>query len=532
MKTLVYSLLIIFFLQFSQIIFAGTLHGDYDGTASRKFYVGVYRDTGFQLVDSAMISEAGTLSVPLKNDWQGVIIVACGDYEPSWQEAFQNANPETSLQFVFDGQDIEYKTSWRNQSYGKYLQYGKGCEATLASKILQAKLSALQERMFYMEKLMAVTMEGDAFNASLQEEFTRSVKVFNIFCDSIARQSPLGSFMRLYANMYKQQAAPAEISLSERPAWLAQHMFEACDLQNPMTANVPLFQEMIRQYLYLNTPVGMETVEKIEESRQTALERLQEQCNFRLPVPASREEKLREEILTTVKMEELYPSPDYREIVGGWLPLYETGSGKYRGLFAEDMITVLDKIQTPEIYTGFAKDLLNICAQFGWDKESNYIAEYLVRNTSRLENPAGIIQRAIAGIRVQSGNPAPPVVGAQGISPLRVDNQTGQRVLLVFYENGCGHCDQIIAELKRDYELYKYRGIRIVTIAADTDEMVYNFHAGKYPWPDKLCDFKGLEGENFKNYGVTGTPAIYLIDENGNIEGQFANLEKTGILNE
>ncbi|MCL2652055.1 MAG: thioredoxin family protein, partial [Candidatus Azobacteroides sp.] len=73
------------------------------------------------------------------------------------------------------------------------------------------------------------------------------------------------------------------------------------------------------------------------------------------------------------------------------------------------------------------------------------------------------------------------------------------------------------------------KGIRVISIAADHDENVFEYHAKDFPWTDKLCDYQGFEGNNFKNYGVVATPTIYLIDENGNIQGKFATLQETGL---
>ena len=495
------------------------LRGDYGGTVSRKFYIGVYRDKAFQLVDSLMISDAGILTVPLQNDWRGVIIVACGDYESSWQTAFQNANPETSLQFVFDGQDIEYQTSWRHQSYPAYLKYGKGSESTIVLKELKMNLGRIQEKTYYMEKLLEKTSRESDFYKALQEELSKMATQFNTFCDSISADLPVQSFMRLYVQQFKQVVPSADLPMEQRPAWMAQHLFDYCDLQNPLTVHVPLFADKIRHYLYLNMPVGMTPSEDIERSQKEALERLQAECSFPLPMLQSREQQMREQILAA-DMDELYSAPEYRDVVNSWLGFYN--SGKFRSMFSEDMLTVLDKVNNAEIFTGFANDLLTICTQFGWDDDGAQIASYLSENTARLQNPTGIIQRAVASGKLQPGKPAPAIVGLDddARSPL-----ASMKTLLVFYESGCNHCNQVITQLTQDYEEYRSNNIRVVTISSDNDKDVYEYHASTYPWPDKLCDFKGYAGENFQNYGILGTPTMFLIDENGTIQGQYVKLE-------
>ncbi len=528
-----------------------TLHGDYGGDASKKFYIGVYRESGFQLVDSVFISQKGTLTVPLRNEWRGVIIVACGDYEPLWRETFRNANPETSLQFVFDGQDIEYKTSWRHQSYPSYLKYGKGCEATVALKELNKRFNALQERMYYIEKLMEKTPEqgasnldtynSGAFNAPLRVEFAYSVGNFNAFCDSVSNNFKGQTFMQLYCQMFKQVVPPNNIQFQQRPAWRAEHLFDYCDLKNPVTVNIPLFKDKIRQYLYLNMPVGVASTDAIEQSQKDALERLQAKCSFTLPTLLSEEQQLRQQILAT-NMEEFYGSPGYHDTVNSWLPLYNPGSGRFQGMFAEDMLTLLDNIHdhAPEAFTGFANDLLSICTQLGWDNDGTIIAEYLYQNQSRLKKPTGIIKKSIEYGRLQPGQPAPNLVGAEYFLPknetgTRAQNiapqQAPQRRLIIFYESGCNNCENEMRQLIGNYSILQERGYDVISISADNDQTVYECHSRDFPWPEKLCDFKGFEGENFKNYGVIGTPTIYVIDEKGIIKGKYARLVDTEVLN-
>jgi len=492
-----------------------TLHGDYGGTVSRKFYIGVYRDGSYQLVDSLIISDRGTISVPLRDEWRGVIIVACGDYVKSWEEAFRNANPETSLQFVFEGQDITYKTSWRHQSYPTYLQYGEGTEATVALKSLNTQFNALQERIYYMEQLLKKTPQESEFQTALQQELSYSAEKFNLFVDSVTSNFKGLPFMTLYSQMFKQVMPPASVPLNQRAEWTAQHLFDYTDLQNPLTANVPLFMDKIHQYLYLNTPAG--------GTPTAAIERLQAKMGFPLPpLPSlqSREQQLRNKVLTT-NMDELYGSPGYHDTVNSWLVLYNVDYGKFPGMFAEDMLTVLDRIKSPEAFTGFANDLLVISTKFGWDNEGTKIAEYLYQNQSRLKNPTGVIRKAISNGRLQPGMPAPAIAGAE----------LTQKTLLVFYESGCNSCENEMRQLVANYSVLKENGIEVISISSDNAQIVFEQHSKDFPWMKKLCDFKGVEGENFKNYGVMGTPTFFVIDATGIILGKYPRLIDTGLLN-
>lgn len=100
--------------------------------------------------------------------------------------------------------------------------------------------------------------------------------------------------------------------------------------------------------------------------------------------------------------------------------------------------------------------------------------------------------------------------------------------LILFYETGCGNCHYELEALKKKYELLSndHNNIRIISIAADTNREINIDTSAKLPWADKLCDFKGFDGDNFKNYGIVGTPTYILIDKEGIVRGRYARLSE------
>ena len=98
--------------------------------------------------------------------------------------------------------------------------------------------------------------------------------------------------------------------------------------------------------------------------------------------------------------------------------------------------------------------------------------------------------------------------------------------LVIFYESGCGNCENELLRLRSNYPVLQERNIRIISVSADTDEAVYRKNADLFPWQQKLCDYKGDEGVNFKNYAVVGTPTIFVIDGKGTITGRYARLSE------
>jgi hypothetical protein len=88
-----------------------------------------------------------------------------------------------------------------------------------------------------------------------------------------------------------------------------------------------------------------------------------------------------------------------------------------------------------------------------------------------------------------------------------------------------------LEELKKHYDRLHRSGIRVVSVSADSSERVYAYHSQSFPWPDKLCDYKGFMGENFVNYSIFATPVFFVIG-NGIILGQYSNLADTGLIHD
>ena len=98
--------------------------------------------------------------------------------------------------------------------------------------------------------------------------------------------------------------------------------------------------------------------------------------------------------------------------------------------------------------------------------------------------------------------------------------------LLIFYETGCGNCHNELEELKNKYSLLSGNQIRVISISADISEEVFEYTSSGFPWEDKICDFEGFDGMNFRNYGIVGTPTFILIDQDGIVRSRYAQLKE------
>lgn len=100
--------------------------------------------------------------------------------------------------------------------------------------------------------------------------------------------------------------------------------------------------------------------------------------------------------------------------------------------------------------------------------------------------------------------------------------------LILFYETGCGNCHNELHQLKEKYSLLsnEHNHIRIITISADADSEVNAETASTFLWKDNICSLKGFDDDNFRNFGIMGTPTYILVDKDGIIRGRYAKLKE------
>lgn len=220
--------------------------------------------------------------------------------------------------------------------------------------------------------------------------------------------------------------------------------------------------------------------------------------------------------LENLDIEALYTSGLWFNVINGLLELYQPNA-PFANTFGKDMSMILTRTQSLTAYEAFASDLLMICQQFGWDKAEGEIVNFLLTE-QRIKDPKDArLKSLLAMASTAPGNPAPPISGIDGFS-------NGNETLLVFYESGCTSCQELIKNLKAQYNFFAEKNIRIISIAADTSDEAFKDYSKDFPWTDKVCDLEGYNGGNFKTYGVLATPTIFLLDNNDKIVNRFSTL--------
>jgi len=230
---------------------------------------------------------------------------------------------------------------------------------------------------------------------------------------------------------------------------------------------------------------------------------------------------IKEYAISHINTDALYRSGIWFTVINGMLGLYNKELPFY-GQFGNDIVTLLQKTQSQEVFLALADNASTICSQFSWNADEAALSKYLLLS-GRVTNPQGKLKQMLMLNKLQPGMPAPPIMGTNDKT---IDFAKDKKTLLVFYESDCGNCQSVMKQLVENYSALKDKGIEIVSIASDRDSTGFENTARNHPWQKKICDLKGFEGNNFKNYAIIGTPTIYLVDEKGIIQGKYAGWDE------
>ena len=268
----------------------------------------------------------------------------------------------------------------------------------------------------------------------------------------------------------------------------------------------PLFAAKFRQIV--NLTMGIGTIITLDEK---------EKAN-----------NINEFIVNELECEVLYTSNHWGGIINSWVQV-QTMVIKDDAKMLTDATTILNRIKSDAVYTDFVVNLTKELTTAGKD-DVLFALIPAIKNSKRLLNYDGVLNI----FKQDLTGKAPDLTFVtyngtkeaknQVTSVIKTDDLKSKFTLLVFYKSGCGPCEETMKVLTDNYKEIVSKGIKIVSIAADTDEKVFKDNSVPHSWTDKYCDFEGTKGINFKNYAVIGTPTMYILDSKGIILSRLATI--------
>ena len=165
--------------------------------------------------------------------------------------------------------------------------------------------------------------------------------------------------------------------------------------------------------------------------------------------------------------------------------------------------------------TNYLFDLLERHSLF---QASEYLAlKALTQNSCTLNND---LARQLETYRaMKKGNTAPDIVFTGDIfnngtaikTPKRLSEIEAAYTVIVFGASWCPKCVEEFSQITQLYGKWKSKGVEVVFVSLDTDEVNYERFAKAFPFIS-LCDYKKWETQAAQDYYVFATPAMFLLD--------------------
>jgi peroxiredoxin len=186
--------------------------------------------------------------------------------------------------------------------------------------------------------------------------------------------------------------------------------------------------------------------------------------------------------------------------------------------YVQSVLRTLGRLQSP-LYEAYLAGSVFETERFGWLDARDSILTRTLDEKPHFKPAIPSLKQSVEAFLMRSKKIAP---GIAGLSP-----QKGyEKMLVAFHDTDCNTCVNEMNTLARSYEALKKNKIRVISIAADKNAERFEAGTRDFPWPDKLCDLKGFEGENFKAFGTVATPTFFVISKDGIIENEYHSADE------
>ncbi|MDZ7664863.1 MAG: thioredoxin family protein [Desulfotignum sp.] len=164
------------------------------------------------------------------------------------------------------------------------------------------------------------------------------------------------------------------------------------------------------------------------------------------------------------------------------------------------------------------------------------IADHLENRPAVQAALSGNVKNMMASVKILTGEKAPDLMFQAAVRTqtgvvnqniiIETGNLDADHTILLFYQGECPLCEDALIDLANKYQQLEEQNVRVIAISADKTEQGFQKKLAYHQWPDNYCDYTGMAGENFTNYGVLGVPTLFLLDQKGMV------LKKTAMVDD
>jgi peroxiredoxin len=226
----------------------------------------------------------------------------------------------------------------------------------------------------------------------------------------------------------------------------------------------------------------------------------------------------------TLDFKDLYTSGHWDQVLHHWL-MMNIRSDKGDKAFTERLYTATGRMDQDDILAGFAEKALPLLVETGKDDLLPIIADHLKNHPTAQASLSDGVKKMMASVKILTGKKGPdlifhaPIRTQNGTSSDDIIIQTGNLdaayTILLFYQGECSLCEDALIDLANKYKRLTELNVRVIAISSDTTDQEFEKKLAYHLWPDNYCDYTGMAGENFTQYGVMGVPTLYLLNQEG-----------------
>lgn len=185
---------------------------------------------------------------------------------------------------------------------------------------------------------------------------------------------------------------------------------------------------------------------------------------------------------------------------------------------------ILDSVKKNEkVYNDLTKYLFQYFEKYSLFTASEYIALKALNQKEVTLNSA-LVNKLESYRKMRVGNMAPnfELVGdvlKNGVvvkNTIRLADINTKYKIVIFGGSWCTQCRSEMIQLLPRYNNWKSKGLEVVFISLDTDKKEFENFTAPFPFYS-ACDYKKWETQAAKDYYVSSSPTIFLLDSNNKI---------------
>ena len=203
-------------------------------------------------------------------------------------------------------------------------------------------------------------------------------------------------------------------------------------------------------------------------------------------------------------------------------------SGLERTMMVKEMNTSVDFIlaslnKNEKLYNEWTNYLFQYFEKHSLFTSSEYIALKAL-NQQEMKLSMALVNRLETYRKIKIGSIAPKIefkgdvyVNRQLVNNINsLSDIKSKYKIVIFGGSWCDRCRSEVIQAIPHYENWKKQGIEVVIVSLDTDKKAFEEFATEFPFIF-ACDYKKWETQAAKDFYVSSSPTIFLLDSNNKI---------------